>query len=457
MSVHKIRKGLDLPLAGAPAQQIDPAVPVRQVALLGADTFGLRLALAVQPGDRVLRGQLLYEDRTSPGVRWTSPAAGTVRAVNRGDRRAFVSLVIDVADDDSPDAQVAFAAVPPRGASSVKGLAIHTLLLESGLWTALRTRPYSRVPAPGSEPAAIFVTAVDTQPHAPDPQLVLAGRNADFEAGIAALEQLTPGPVLLCRAAGSQIAAGPGSRAQVHEFSGPHPSGTVGLHIHLLHPVYSGGTVWHIGCQDVAAIGHLIRTGRLDVTRVISLAGPAVLRPRLLRTRLGASLAELTSGELQDGDVRVVSGSVLAGRWAVDDAHAFLGRFHHQVSALPEFDPVPRRLLASLRPGGDLFSATRTFVSSMRPGRRLPMTTSSHGPHRPMLPLGCHEQVLPFDLEPVMLLRALLAHDAEQVGLLGGLELDEEDLALATVVCPGKHDYGPLLRQALEHLREIAA
>jgi Na+-transporting NADH:ubiquinone oxidoreductase subunit A len=336
-------------------------------------------------------------------------------------------------------------------------LALHTLLLESGLWTALRTRPYSRVPAPGSVPAAIFVTAVDTQPHAPDPQRVLAGRKADFETGMAAIEQLTPGPVLLCRAAGSHIAAGPGSRAQVHEFSGPHPAGTVGLHIHLLHPVDSGRTVWHIGCQDVAAIGHLLHTGRLDVTRVISLAGPAVQRPRLLRTRLGASITELTRGELQGEDVRVVSGSVLAGRAAVDDAHAFLGRFHQQVSALPEFDPLRRRLLASLRPGADLFSATRAFVSSLRPRRPLAMTTSSHGPHRPMVPLGCHEQVLPFDLEPVLLLRALLARDSEQVGRLGGLELDEEDLALATVVCPGKHDYGPLLRQALEHLREIAA
>ena len=237
MAVHKISKGLDLPLAGVPTQAIQAAAPVRQVALLGADSPGMRPALAVQPGERVQRGQLLYGDRKSPGVRYTSPAAGTVRAVHRGDRRAFVSLVIDVADDDGPAAQVAFDSLAAARAAAADGAAVRALLLESGLWTALRTRPFSRVPAADAVPRAIFVTAIDSHPHAPDPQVVLAGREADFAAGMAAIEGLAPGPVYLCRAPGSSLAGGPGSRAEVHEFSGPHPAGTPGLHIHRLFPV----------------------------------------------------------------------------------------------------------------------------------------------------------------------------------------------------------------------------
>ena len=279
MVVHSIRKGLDLPLAGAPEQRIEPAPAVRQVALLGADTIGLRLALAVQPGDAVQRGQLLYGDRRSPGVRYTSPATGTVRAVHRGERRAFVSLVIDVADDDGPGTQVAFDNLPRSGGVPADGAAVRALLLECGLWSALRTRPFSRIPAADALPHAIFVTAVDSHPHAPDPTVALSGREADFATGMTAIERLAPGPVYLCRAAGSHIAAGADSRAEVHEFSGPHPAGTPGLHIHLLHPVDAERSVWHIGCQDVAAIGHLLNSGQLEVERVVSLAGPAVHDP----------------------------------------------------------------------------------------------------------------------------------------------------------------------------------
>lgn len=455
MISHTIRRGLDLPLAGAPAQRVEQAAPARQVALLGADTPGLGAALAVQPGDRVLRGQLLYEDRKCPGVRYTAPAEGTVRAVHRGDRRSMVSVVIDVDEDAAAGTQVAFAGLPAQRGSTRDAATVRSVLLEAGLWSALRTRPFSRVPEPGSVPQAIFVTAIDTHPLAPDPDVVLAGREPHFHAGMAALEQLTAGPVLLCRAPGSRIAAGANSRAEVHEFAGPHPAGTVGVHIHLLHPVDADRIVWHIGYQDVAAIGHLLETGRLDVERVVSLAGPGVARPRLLRTRLGASIADLTRNELHPGAMRVLSGSVLAGRSAGDAPHGFLGRFHQQVCALPEFDGRAPRLFAGLRSGSELFSGTRAFASAFRQRRPLAMTTSTHGPRRPMLPVVAYDRVLPFDLEPVLLLRALLARDLEQVERLGGLELDEEDLALATLVCPGKHDYGVLLRESLDQLRGL--
>ncbi len=452
MSVHTIRKGLDLPLAGAPAQQIEDAAAVRQVALLGADTLGLRPDLAVQPGDRVQRGQLLYGDRKSPGVRYTSPATGTVNAVNRGDRRAFVSMVIDVAADDGPETQVEFDSLPRPGHVPEDGAAVRAVLLESGLWGALRTRPFSRVPAADAVPQAIFVTAVDTHPHAPDPRVVLSGREADFAAGMAAIERLAPAPVYLCTGAGSNILAGPGSRAEVHQFSGPHPAGTPGLHIHLLHPVDAGRVVWHIGYQDVAAIGHLFNTGRLDVERVVSLCGPAVQRPRLLRVRLGAALAGLTQGELAAGTVRVLSGSVLDGRIASGDQAGYLGRHHRQVSVLHE--GRERELFGWITPQKNKFSLWSVVLGHFAGGRGLPLTTSTNGGERAMVPIGGYERVMPLDLMPTFLLRALVVGDVVRAQTLGCMELDEEDLALCTFVCPGKTEYGPLLRKVLDQIEK---
>jgi len=452
MAVHSFRKGLDLPLAGPPVQRIESTAAMRRVALLGADNPGLRPALAVQPGDPVRRGQLLYSDRKSPGVRYTAPAAGTVQAVHRGAQRAFLSIVIEVAVDDGPQAQVAFESLPRPGQAPADGAGVRALLLETGLWSALRTRPYSRVPAADAEPQAIFVTAIDTHPHAPDPQVVLAGREADFAAGMAAIEQLAPGPVFLCRAAGSAIAAGPGSRAQVHEFNGPHPAGTPGLHIHRLHPVGAGHSVWHIGYQDVAAIGHLLATGELDVERVIALAGPAVTRPRLLRTRLGASLAELTRGELAAGELRVISGSVLDGRAAGGEETAFLGRHHRQVSVLHE--GRERDLFGWITPQAKKYSVWNVVAGRFAGRHGLPLTTSTNGGERSMVPIGSYERVLPMDIMATHLLRALAVGDAEQAVELGALELDEEDLALATFVCPGKTEWGPLLRRLLDRVEK---
>jgi Na+-transporting NADH:ubiquinone oxidoreductase subunit A len=448
MAQHRIRKGLDLPLAGAPEQVIAGSAASRRVALVTADHPGLKPSLRVQVGDFVLRGQPLLTDKRNPEVPFTAPAAGTVSAINRGERRALRSVVIEVSADDGPSSQVEFA-----GRGNADRMAVRALLVESGLWTALRTRPFGRIPSPDGVPAALFVTAIDTQPHAPSPRLVLAERADDFNAGLHALEHLTDGPVFLCVGADLPWTS-PGSRVRVETFEGPHPAGNVGLHIHRLFPVDGRRTVWHIGYQDVVAAGHLLRTGRLDVGRLVALSGPGVVRPRLLRSRLGASLMELVAGELKDGEQRVISGSVLAGRTVTGDNDAFLGRYHLQVSVLPQMPP--RRLFAGLRLGRNLFSATRAFASSLLPRRPFAMTTSSHGPKRPMVPAVAYDRVMPFDIEPVLLLRALLGGDVEEVERLGGLELDEEDLALATVICPGKHDYGALLRESLDRLQEIA-
>jgi Na+-transporting NADH:ubiquinone oxidoreductase subunit A len=453
MGVHRTRRGLDLPIAGDPDQRIEPARPVSRVALLAADCVGLRPALRVQPGDRVLRGQPLFEDRRNPAAPFVAPAAGRVAAIHRGERRALVSIVIEVDEADGAAAQQPLGTFSGRAPESLDRDAVRALLVESGLWTALRTRPFSRIPSPASAPQAIFVTAIDTRPHAPPPELVLADRADDFAAGVSGLAQLTDGPVYVCKRVGARIPAPAVARVRVEEFDGPHPAGTAGFHIHVLHPVSLERSVLHVGYQDVAAIGRVLRTGEIDVGRVIALAGPGVVRPRLLRTRLGASIAELVQGELAAGEQRVVSGSVLDGRIASGEATGFLGRYHLQVAALPE--GRRREFLGWMAPGRDKHSLIGVVLGAFA-RRGLPLTTTTNGSPRAMVPIGTYERVMPLDLMPTFLLRALITGDDEQAEALGCLELDEEDLALCTYVCPGKYEYAPLLRGALERIGKDA-
>jgi len=453
VAVHRVRKGLDLPLAGEPVQAIDVAAAPARVALLGADYLGLKPTVLVQPGERVLRGTPLYEDKRTPGVRHVAPAAGTVAAIHRGEMRAFQSIVIDIDPADGPEAQVSFAAYagkPPRD-----GDAVRALLVESGLWTALRTRPFSKVPALSAKPHAIFVTAIDTRPHAPAVDVVLADRMEDFHTGVLALEMLCSGTTYVCKAAGSAVTAPSGERIVVEEFAGAHPAGTPGLHIHLLDPVRLGKTVWHIGYQDVAAIGLLVRTGKLDIERVVSLAGPGALRPRLLRTRMGAALDALTRDELQPGEQRVISGSVLDGRTAASEVHGYLGRYHLQVAVLPEGHR--RELFGWIAPAPDKFSLWGVVLGHWAARRKLPLTTTTNGGARAMVPIGAYERVMPFDLMPTFLLRALITGNTEWAEEMGCVELDEEDLALCTFVCPGKYEYGPLLRAMLTRIEHDEA
>jgi Na+-transporting NADH:ubiquinone oxidoreductase subunit A len=450
MALHANRKGLDLPLAGAPALEVADAAPSRRVALLAADMPGLKPGLVVQVGDHVLRGQKLLEDKRIPGVAFVAPAAGTVSAIHRGERRALVSVVIDVDPADGPARQVKFAGFSGRPVAELDVDAVRALMRESGLWTALRQRPFGHVPAADGTAGAVFVTACDSRPHAVPPALVIGQRADDFREGLVALTKLGAGPVHLCIVAGEVIEAPAG--VQVEQFQGPHPSGSVGWHIHCVHPVDMERRVWHIGYQDVIALGRLLRSGELEVERVISLAGPSVRRPRLLRVRQGASVDELVDAELVEGEHRVISGSVLDGRIAAGEVAGYLGRYHLQVAALPE--ARERELFGYIRPGAEKFSVTGTVLGAFRRAHSFVLNTSTNGGERAMVPIGSYERVLPFDMLPTFLLRALITRDDIRAQELGALELEEEDLALATYVCPGKTEYGPLLRAALTRIEK---
>jgi Na+-transporting NADH:ubiquinone oxidoreductase subunit A len=452
VAVHRIGRGLDLPLAGDPEHVIEVGAAPARVALVAADSPGLKPTMLVQPGERVLRGQPLFEDKKNAGVVYAAPAAGTVAAIHRGEMRAFLSLVIDVAPDDGPEAQVTFAGYRGRPIDALDGDGVRALLVESGLWTAFRTRPFSKIPPVTASPHAIFVTAIDTHPHAPPVDLVMAGREADFDAGVRCVARLCAGRTYVCKAAGSVVRTPAAERVTLEEFAGPHPAGTPGLHIHLLDPAGLDRTVWHIGYQDVIAIGRLFATGRLDVERVISLAGPGAARPRLLRTRLGAATDDLTRGELAPGAQRVIAGSVLDGRTAQGEILGYLGRYHQQIAVVPEGGE--RELFGFIAPGANKFSIWGVVLGHWAKARRLALTTTTNGSPRAMVPIGAFERVMPMDLMPTFLLRALITRNIEWAEELGVLELDEEDVALCTFVCPGKVDYGPLLRDMLTRIEK---
>lgn len=445
------KKGLDLPIAGEPEQVIyGNGGAVRSVALLGPDYVGLKPSMKVAEGDKVKLGDVLFADKQYPEVVYTAPGAGVVKAINRGERRALNSVVIELSGNDA----VKFKAYAAAKLATLTGEQIRENLLASGLWTTLRTRPYSRVPNPASMPHSLFVTAIDTNPLAARPEVVIAERSADFQNGLMVIAKLTEGRVFLCKSPGADIAVPELASLQVVEFEGPHPAGLVGTHIHYLDPVGPNKTVWHLDYQSVMAIGSLFTTGRLNVERVVSLAGSMVSHPRLLKTRAGACLSDLVRGQLKDGDTpRVISGSVLHGRQA-EGWSDYLGRFHNQVSVIAENHD--REFMGWVAPTGNKYSFLNVLLTSLPKmrGRKFSFNTNKYGSPRAIVPVGVFEDVVPLDILPTQLLRYLIVGDTDMAQALGALELDEEDLSLCTFVDPGKHDFGPVLRKNLTQIEK---
>jgi len=466
-SITRITQGLDLPISGAPEQKVFDGPEVRHVALLGDDYIGMKPTMEVAEGEQVKLGQVIFTDKKTPGVQFTAPAAGTVKAINRGAKRKFESLVIEVDENDTQQEKT-FKTFPDHNLAKLDRREVCEQLVTSGLWTALRTRPYSKVPALDMVPSALFITAIDTNPLAADPAVVLQKNSAQFIAGLEVLSTLTDGHAQVCRKAGASIPGEGTTPAIFHAFEGPHPAGLPGTHIHFLRPVNQEKSVWYIGYQDVVAVGHLFLTGKIWTERVVSLAGPVVAEPRLVRTRMGASLTELTADQFTVSDqqpARIISGSVLSGRRSVEPVD-YLGRYHNQVSILAEGGQ--RELLGWAMPGSNKFSIRRIFASAWTgssnsngansngansSGSDQPQTfafnTSTEGSPRAIIPLGMFEDVMPLDIVATPLIKALVTDDTEYAQQLGVLEFDEEDLALCTYVCSGKNDYGQMLRKNL--------
>ncbi len=442
-----IKEGLDLPITGGPKQVIEEVNKIKSVALLGKDYVGLKPKMIVAVGDTVKLGQVLFTDKQNPGVNFTAPGAGVVSEINRGAKRVLQSVVIEL----KGTAQESYTKYTKKDLEKLTVDQVKASLLASGLWTSFLTRPYGRIPAVDGIPSSIFVTAIDTRPLAADPAVIISERETDFVNGLSIIAKLTEGYTYLCKATGSKVVSVDG--VQTAEFSGAHPAGLPSTHIHFIDAVNVSKNVWHIDYQAVIAIGSLFLTGKLNINRVVSLAGPVVKAPRLLKTRVGANTNDLVAGELENCETRVISGSVLYGHEAVD-GFAYLGCYSNQISALKE--GRDRELFGWIVAGKDKYSALNVYTSSKdrKDNRLFPLTTDKNGSNRAIVPVGVFESVMPMDILATPLLKALVVGDTDQAQLLGCLELSEEDVSLFTFVDPGKHDFAPVLRANLTKIEK---
>lgn len=438
----KLNKGLEIPLRGRPDQRVETVVEASSVAVLGADYIGLKPTMLVQEGDTVQQGSPLFEDKKNPGVIVTAPAAGKVSAINRGAKRALVSVVIDVDGDDA----VEFSSVDDI--AELTSEQIRATLLKSGLWTAFRNRPYGKIPSPESVPNSIFINAMDTNPLALDPALIINEHASDFAMGVSILAKFDL-PVYICKAPDAKLPEVNQAKVKTATFSGPHPAGLSSTHVHYIDPVNASKQVWCIGYQDVIAIGQLFLTGRLTATRYVAVAGPYVNSPRVFSTRLGAKVSELIDGRINQGKTRVISGSVLNGHTAQADQD-YLGRYDTQISVIEENDD--REFMGWIAPGTTKFSALNVFISSIFRPSAYNITSSQNGSPRAVVPIGVYEKVMPLDILATPLLKSILVKDTDSAQELGCLELVEEDLSLCSFVDPGKHDFGPALRSTLTQI-----
>ncbi len=409
-----IRHGLPLPVAGAsPEGEFVPTRATR-IGVSGADYVGMRPELLVAEGQPVACGTPLFLDRKRPEIVITAPISGHIEKIELGPQRRLSLLTIEPEGEDAVRCDLA-------AAGTRAGL--RTLIQKAGLWPALRTRPFDRIPAPDAEPAAVFVTAIDTRPHAPDPVLALSGKEDDFARGAAALGLLTQGRVYVCQNDGPSLVETQ-DRISVVRFAGFHPAGLPGTHIAALHPATPVAPVWHINYQDVASLGHLLRCGTADFMRSISLTGPGMRRPHLLRVPMGADLHALSRPELTPGPKRILSGSMLDGRET-----QYLSRYHLQASVVARIEPRHRNwLIAALH---------RASVPA------------------PFIPSAAVERALAPNMPAVPMLRALSVGDADRAQQLGCLQLGEDDLALATYATGGETDFGARLRAVLDTLEAM--
>lgn len=438
-----LKKGLDIPIAGTPKEDTLELCHTETVALLGDDYVGMKPSMRIRPGDKVALGQILFVDKRNEGVCFTSPASGEVVTINRGAKRKFESIVIKREGNEA----VTFLDNSLDQTHSAE--TIRTTLIDSGLWSSLRTRPFGKIPAINSAPHSLFITAIDTRPLAAHPHSTIKRCEEEYQKGLAILRTLLECPIHYCCGESPLLECEKHDGVDYTSFTGPHPAGLASTHIHFIDPVYEEKTVWHINYHDVADIGFLFLNGHLNDSRIIAIGGPDCNTPQLVQTSIGANLLELceTCCEIQDDKkTRRISGSVLCGRPATETT-LFLGRYCNQVSLLPDNDG--RDFFNWAVPGKNRFSAMPIFLSRILKPTSFSMNTALWGGKRAIYPIASYDQVMPLDIIPIQLLKSLETGQTDKSKDLGCLELIEEDLALCSFVCPGKNDFGVSLRKVL--------
>jgi Na+-transporting NADH:ubiquinone oxidoreductase subunit A len=441
----KIKKGLDIPMQGSAEKILNSAPRSAKYSLCPTDFHGLTPKMLVKEGDKVKAGTPIFFDKYNEKIIFTSPVSGTFSDLVRGEKRRIMRLTIDA---DPQDEHIDFGTADPLTLSREQ---VVEKILNSGLWPALRQRPFSVVANPDQIPKAIFVSAFDSAPLSPDFDFIVNGQEKEFQTGLDALTKLTTGRVHLGVHVDNTLNPGftKASKVQVNSFIGPHPSGNVGIQIHHIDPINKGDIVWHIGVQHVIMIGRLFQKGVFDASMIIALAGSEVLNPRYYRVISGARVSEIVANNMRveaDTRVRLISGNVLTGAKLAEND--YLRFYDNQITAIPEGDKP--EILGWMTPNFDKFSVSRSFPAFLMPWKKFRLNTNIRSGERPFVVTGLYEKVLPMDILPMQLLKSIMINDIDMMEKLGIYEVAPEDFALCEYVCPSKIDIQDTIREGLD-------
>ncbi len=444
--VVKLKRGFNIRLQGEADKVFGKAEPANYFAVKPVDFHGISPKLSVRTGDAVKKGSPLFFDKKRPEIKFTSPVSGQVTDINRGEKRRILEIVVQ---NDHKNEYLHFKQGNIEDFSKED---IIKNILESGLWPCIKQRPYNIVADPAVDPKGIFISAFDTAPLAPDMDFIMGGNEDIFQAGINALKKITTGDVHVGVNADYPPAKAftEAENVVLHYFSGPHPTGNVGIQIHHISPMNKGEIAWTIDPQDVAAIGRLFRKGIYDPSKVVALTGSEVERPRYYRITKGEAASNIINENNIKGNVRFISGNVLTGKKIEKDG--FFGFFDNQMTVIPEGNQY--EMFGWAKPGFNKLSAHRSYFSWLCPAKKFKMNTNLHGGRRAFVVSGEYEKVLPMDMYPVHLIKAILVRDIDLMENLGIYEVVEEDLALCEFVCTSKTRVQQILREGIDLMIE---
>ncbi|MEG0162578.1 MAG: Na(+)-translocating NADH-quinone reductase subunit A [Mucinivorans sp.] len=440
--IIKIKKGVNISLVGQAEKMITKSATANLYALVPSQFMGVTPKMLVQQGDRVKIGQPIFFDKEHTSVLFTSPVAGTIQEIVRGDKRKIMAITI--APDGTKDS-VEFAKLDSNSPIEL----IRQTLLDSGLWPSLIQRPFGFIAATDVTPRDIFITGIDTAPLAADLNFLVQDESANVSRGVEILSRLTSGKVHLT--VGFETTAGTLANvksAEIHHIQGPHPAGNVGTQIAAIAPISKGDIVWTIGIQHVAMIGRLAATGHVDFSKLIALSGSMVKKPHYYRTICGAPIASIVEGNLKDGTIRLINGNPLSGT-KVDPA-CYVSYYANEVVALPEGDNY--EFLGWAMPRCHKLSLSKSYFSWLTPHKNFDLDTNLNGGVRALVVNDIYNRVMPLDIYPVYLLKAIMADDIDKMENLGIYEVLEEDFALCEFVCPSKIEWQYTLRQGINKM-----
>ena len=433
----KLRKGLDINLAGKAEARLENAPMAKSYAVSPLDYENVTPKLLVKVGDKVEAGAALFFDKNNPRILFTSPVSGVVSAINRGEKRKLLNVAVE------PDAQQVAKAIKVVDPAKAERSEVVEMLLESGLWTRIVERPFGVIANPDAQPKAIFVSAFDSAPLAPDYNFVLASEKENIEAGMAVLGRLTEGKVHLSARKGAEGFMAEVKGVEYHTFEGKHPAGNVGVQIHHIDRIAKGDVVWTVNIQDVAIIGRMVRTGKFDMSKTIVVAGSEA-ETRCYKRIIAGAAVESIVGKVKES-VRVISGNVLTGR--TTPADGYIAADANMLTLIPEGNVY--ELLGWAMPRFHRFSVSRAYFSWLCPKKEYKLDTNLNGGERTFVVTGLYENYLPMDVYVAYLLKACLVKDLDKMENLGLYEVLPEDLALCEFVDPSKIEMQQILRDGI--------